>query len=182
VRYLENPAKPYTGGAESFGPYRLLPPGVLMPERSYPNAPTSRSFADTTDRTVFGSSNLYVTTPAGYTEKSVRAKLADGQLLDVDAVWERDGKIIAVTMTKVDFASLPLDVPLYFPDSRLSIKTTSIGGRPALIEQPTAGPAPNVGYVRVWLDGRELVLTSPNLRQDELANLAATLVAGSVKP
>ena len=71
---------------------------------------------------------------------------------------------------------LPIDVYLDVQERRLEQRLTRIAGHEAVVEQPKSGPTPGLGYVRVWMNGWELVLTSTVLGQDRLEALAEQLV------
>ncbi|PFG74140.1 hypothetical protein A9A59_1349 [Tepidiforma thermophila] len=179
LTWLENPARPYAGGAEQVGPYRLLPPGTLYIERTYPGDTGARDFAETSSPDVLRRSALYFEPLPGFSVSSERGTVRDGQVIGIDSYWKNDaGDALIVSSAAVPDWMLPLDVYLYPTDSPLEVFTTTIAGRPAIVEQPSAGPAPNVGYVRVWLEGQEIVLRSPSMGQDRLIDLAARLVGG----
>ncbi len=177
IRYMENPGTPYSGGAVMHGPYRLLPPGTLPIERTYPGDSGSRDFSETRDRRVIDSSALkIVAPPAGYVARSTRALLRSGQVIGLDEVWEAlGGNTVIVSAGTAPEWRLPLDVYLYMPDSLLEVLPITIAGRPAIVEQPRAGPAANVGHVRIWIDGIDVALSSPTLDQTKLVALAESM-------
>lgn len=177
IRYMENPGIPYSGGATMHGPYRLLPPGTLPIERTYPGDSGSRDFSETSDRRVIDSSALKsVYPPTGYVARSTRALLRSDQVIGLDAVWEAlGGNTVTVSAGTAPDWRLPLDVYLYMPDSLLEVLPVTIAGRPAIVERPRAGPAANVGHVRIWIDGVDVALSSPTLDHTKLVALAESI-------
>lgn len=51
----------------------------------------------------------------------------------------------------------------------------------AIVNQPAAGAAPNVGYVTVFANNKILELSSPDLDQDYLKSIVSELIA-QVRP
>ncbi len=173
LTWLENPAKPYAGGATAHGPYRLLPPGTLYIPRDYPGDTGSRTFGETSDTMTLTESSLHIEPVEGYKASSERGTTRGGTIISIDSVWAGPtGETILVSSARVPDWMLPLDVYLFPQDSILKVVSVSIAGRPAIVEQPVSGPAPNVGHVRLWFDGSELVLRSPSVGQDRLVALA----------
>lgn len=159
------------------GPYRLLPPGTLPIVRTYPGDSGSRDFSETRDQRVIDASPLKnVAPPSGYVARSTRALLRSGQVIGLDAVWDASGgNTVTVSAGTAPEWRLPLDVYLYMPDSLLEVLPITIAGRPAIVEQPRAGPAANVGHVRIWIDGIDVTLSSPTLDQNKLVALAESM-------
>lgn len=179
LHYLENPAKPYQGGARQFGPYRLLPPGTRYIERDYPADTAPREFTETADPSLFTGSELYIPPLAGYAEKSANAVLRNSTPILVQLSWASAEIALQVVVTAAPEWQMPLDVYLHFEDSPITVRSEMLSGHFAIVTEPTAGPAPNVGSVRVWLGGREIFLSSPNAGQDRLRVIAETILAGA---
>ncbi|MGE3075814.1 MAG: hypothetical protein AB7O30_14385 [Dehalococcoidia bacterium] len=171
--WLANPATAYSGGAEDFGPYRLLPPGTEYIRREYTDQNPATSITEATDVAVLRDSELYIPPLQGFDEVQIRGLMRDSEVLAVDQVWKsHDGALIYLSVGRIPSWMLPLDVYLYPDDSILQVFTTTIDGRPTVIEQPRNGPSANVGYVRVWLNGQELALRSPSIDQVQLSEIA----------
>jgi hypothetical protein len=164
---------PFAGGEVEFGPYRLLPPGTKFIERDYGTPPAPDDFRDEDDPETLRAWPMYVPPPEGVRELSLAGQVVRGKPFQVRAEWERDGKVVHAVMTDYPETLLPLDVYLHPAESRIMVKAEMIEGRFAIIQEPLAGPAPNVGYVAIWLDGVELALRSPEFGHDTLRSLAA---------
>jgi hypothetical protein len=173
----ESIPSPYTGGAKEFGPYRLLPPGTKFIERDYGNPPLTSDFADVTDQPRIRSWRTYVAPPEGVLERTLAGRSLRGEPLQILATWDVRGKPVDVITTAYPSQLLPIDVYLHFPDSRISVTAETIGGRFAIVDQPSAGPAPNVGYIAIWLDGFEVAFRSAEHDHKVLRSLAETVAA-----
>jgi hypothetical protein len=176
ITYLENPARPYSGGAQNFGPYRLIPPGSQKPTRVNP----SDNPVAISDESVLQASSLYLHPLEGFAARRTSGVLSgSGEPIQVAQVWESEAGTVAVVVNSVTPESQPIDVALHFDDSPIEVRPVEIAGQPAILTLPRTGPAPNVGSVRVWLGSAELFLSSPDLDHDALTNLAAELVIQS---
>ena len=176
LHYLENPAKPWDGTSQQWGPYRLLPAGTRYIERPLPPDRAPHQAEQATDPSIWRSSPLAVQPPAGFTEKQGKAVLYDGQVGELWFTWVgSEGTVNAGVGQLLDWR-LPMDVYLYYDDSPLVIRPVKIEGFPAIIEEPRAGPAPNVGRVEVAAKGKVFVLRSPDIGQDRLESIAAEIV------
>ena len=175
----ESIPSPYAGGAKEFGPYRLLPPGTKFIERDYGIPPASSDFTEVADKTAIRNWRIYVAPPGGAVERTLAGRALRNDPLQVFSTWDVEGKTVNVIATAYSGALLPIDVYLYFPSSRISVSAEMIGGRYVIVDQPTTGPAPNVGYVAVWLDGFEIAFRSPEHDHKVLRALAEAIIAKS---
>ena len=174
LHYFEGtPATEYNGGAKEYGPYRLLPAGTKYIVRPFPEDKAPGAMTRTAGPSAVGASSLYIRPPDGFT-------LADGWVVAYDGfdheasfTWTAPGATVWAAYAAVDDWRLPLDVYLYFNDSPLVVRPAMIGGYYAIVEEPRKGPAPNVGKVELYVNGRALVLRSPDLGQDRLEAIAA---------
>ena len=178
LHYLENPGNEFSGGSTTFGPYRLLPPGTKFIPR-FAEGPPPKLIERTTEKRSWPDRTLDLEPPNGLQEKRATATVLDGARVDsIEYVWTDGTQEILVLSMLVSEEMLPLDVYLPFDDSTLAIKTMRMSETTfAVIEQPRAGPAPNVGYVSVYSLGRLLTFQSPDVGQDRLLDIAK-LVAG----
>jgi len=127
-------------------------------------------------------SALYIAPTLGFTETGLTGTSIGGDIVQIVANWKGPSGSITIAHNALPAYMMPIDVYLYYPDSMLTWVKTKISGKPALIEQPVSGPAPNSGVVRIAIGNNELVLASPDLDQGTLTLLAGRLIdSGSVK-
>ena len=176
LHYLENPGTEYRGGAEEFGPFRLLPPGTKFIERASRGVPAT-SVEEVDRPAVWEDSDLVLSIPTEVQADRISATVVNGESLAQlnYALSARDGGLTATVM-RVSDSSLPLDVYRPLADSPLEIVTTQRNGAYVVIEQRRSGPAPSSGYVSIYADGRLLTLYSQELGQDRLAEIGLQLV------
>jgi len=175
LHWFENPPTDSSGSSSQFGPYRVFPPGAKIQDRTYPDDPDPIPYSDSRDRITISKSDLYIPPPPGYTESGITAKTRRGEPHIIAAEWVAGDSHFNVVSVLAPAWRLPLDVYLDLPESRFVQRTLQINGHPAIVDEPKAGPMPNVGYVRVWMGGWEIVITSPNVGQDRLLSLADQL-------
>lgn len=156
-----------------FGPYRVLPPGTAFIDRDYGPAPAPTDFVDTSDASAIEQWSAYVAPPNGVSQQSLSARTLKGVPLQVFATWSQNGARIDVVVTDYPDAMLPIDVYLHPSDSPIAVRTETLAGKPAVIEEPAAKPAAGVGYVAIWLGDVELALRSPDVGQDVLREIAS---------
>lgn len=164
---------PFKGKATAFGPYRLLPAGTAFIERDYGSPSDATAFRDITDEIEIRGWTEYLKPPAGFSEEGLSGRTQHGKPLQVWAVWTNGTEVVDVVVTSHPEGTLPLDVYLYPPSSRLAIRAEIIEGLYAIVEEPTASPAPGVGYVSIWLGDKEVSLHSTVADQKRLREIAA---------
>jgi len=172
---FESRPTPYTSGATMFGPYRLLPAGTKFIERDYGAAPQASDFSEVNDSDAIRKSSLYIRPPLGVAETALRESTLKGTPLQVLSTWELDGKTVNVVVTVDRPEWLPIDVYLHFPDSLIQVRAEMIAGKYAIVMEPATGPAKNIGYVTVWLDGIEVSFSSEGHDHKTLRALAQAI-------
>lgn len=180
LHYFEGKPKPWDGTFTQFGPYRILPPGIEVITRDDPfGSLQSAPVAFTTDRPQIEQSPAYVAPVMSFLETGITARLRGSVVTHVEAIWAADGATVIVMSDIVPESALPLDEYSSLAESALAPvgTATMIGGRYAIVSQPKAGPAPHIGYVRIWLNGTDLWLRSDDLGQDKLVAIAEAISA-----
>jgi len=178
LHYFENPAHEYSGGAKEFGPYRLLPAGTKYIPRPPKDPRPATSVEEVRDVARWKGTNLDVPAPKGFVERRAAATVIDGTTIDaVSFAWSSPSGTIYAVVHSVAEDRLPLDVYLTFDDSPIEERPVMIAGYHAIVEQPRSGPAPNVGYVAVYVAGRSIDLHSPDMGQDRLVQVAQELLS-----
>lgn len=178
LHYFENKPKPWDGTFTQFGPYRILPPGIEVVLRDDPfGSLAAAPVTFTTDILQINRSPAYITPVMGYSEAQVQARMRGGSVTHVEAVWSLGAATVVVMSSVVPQSALPLDEYASLAESPLAPVGTPvmIGRRYAIVSQPKSGPAPHVGYVRIWLDGTDLWLRSDDLGQDKLVAIAEAI-------
>lgn len=180
LHVFENPTTGNVGGATEFGPFRVLPAGAAGIPRPAPPEEATKMRSQSSDPAVWRDSGLAVDPPAGFVQFAAQATLLDSEVDRVDYQWKGPEGTVVGVIARVPAWRLPIDVYQRFPDSRLQVTTEMIEGYYAVIEEPKSGPAPNVGRVQVYVAtigqlGRGIVLSSPDMGQDKLRAVAASL-------
>lgn len=184
LTYLDDTGSDYAGGADEFGPYRLVPPGTKQIVREYPQDTEAREFSESHSRSDLPSSRLLVAPDDDWTESAFRALLRNGRVVEVSALWEGSGGIsVSLLLMEVPDWALPLDTYLTFPDSLTTLAPAMIAGHYAILDGPNEDrqqgvpPPPPGGTVRIYFGGGELIVQSDVLPVAEVAELAADIVA-----
>lgn len=180
MTYLENPAVvEFDGSGELHGPYRLLPPGTKYVSREYSRAWDSADYVEASSSDVLDLIS-WAQPPLEHSLASARGTLVDGEIATFDIVWRRDGgSTVTLSGGRLAPWRLPLDVYLHPADSAIQVRPIEVHGYPAIIVEPSSGPAPNVGYLRIAFDGFDLAIQSPDLPHDQLVEVADNLIGGA---
>lgn len=176
LHYFDNPPSAESPTPTQFGPYRVFPPGSRVQNREYPDDPDPVEYRPTKDQASLANSPLHLAPPTGYREVELSGTERRGVPQIVSAHWASGSDELDVVAVVMPTWRLPIDVYLDVQERRLEQRLTRIAGHEAVVEQPKSGPTPGLGYVRVWMNGWELVLTSTVLGQDRLEALAEQLV------
>lgn len=182
LHYLENTARPYAGGAQDFGPFRLLPAGTQYIPRPLPTELADAPTPADADVSALQSSSLWLDPPRGFATSGAAGRTWLGKVDEARFVWRSpEGKTIRANVSSVHDWERPLDVYLVYSDSLISVLPEMISDHYAIVNQPAAGAAPNVGYVTVFANNKILELSSPDLDQDYLKSIVSELIA-QVRP
>jgi hypothetical protein len=118
--------------------------------------------------------------PSGFSQAAATATVLDGaRVSSVAYIWTGSAGRVSARVRLVDESDLPLDVYLTFPDSPLVVAVQALDSGFVAIEQPRSGPAPGVGYVNIYAEGRLILLESQDLRQDTLLSIGQELLQRS---
>jgi hypothetical protein len=183
LHYFENKPKPWDGTFMQFGPFRILPPGIEVIVRDDPfGALASAPVAFTNNTPQIEKSPAHIAPVMGYSESQLNARLRGVTVTHIEAVWSLGGATVIVMSDLVPESALPLDEYSSVAESPFAPVGTPvmIGERYAIVSQPKSGPAPHVGYVRMWLDGSEVWLRSDDVGQDTLVAIAKAVAASRV--
>lgn len=177
LHYLENTARRYAGDAQDFGPFRLLPAGTQYIPRPLPTELTGKPTPHPVSLDELKASQLWVDAPEGLELAQASGDEWLGKAINAQFLWRTaDGKSVQATVSIVEDWQKPLDVYLVYPDSLLRVAPVMIDGHYAIVNEPSTGPAPNVGYVSVFVNNKLLYLSSPDLDQKALQRYAAILL------